>query len=109
MYEYFVQEVYVEAIWTDPLNLSLFELFYEDSKTIQPKVIHPCDPKIYIILLFDIVHIIKSIRNNWLNLHDYNKTFVFPKFEDCTAIANNSVDSINPTWTRNVEVKVKVN
>ena len=36
-----------------------------------------------LILLFDIVHIIKSIRNNWLNLHDHDKTFVFPLFEDC--------------------------
>ena len=64
----------VEAMYTDnyPLNVSLFKLFSNDSKTLQPKVKHPCDP----------VHIIKSIRNNWLNLHDHDKTFVFPLFEE---------------------------
>ena len=24
----------------------------------------------------------KSIRNNWLNQHDYNRTFLYPNFED---------------------------
>ena len=33
---------------------------------------------------FDIVHIIKSIRNNWLNLKDFKKTFIYPDFEICT-------------------------
>ena len=77
--------LFVEAICTDnyPLNVSLFKLFPNDSKTLQPKVKHPCNPARNLILLFDIVHIIKSIRNNWLNLHDHDKTFVFPLFEDC--------------------------
>ena len=66
-----------------PLNVSLFKLFSNDSRTLQPKVKHPCNPARNLILLFDIVHIIKSIHNNWLNLHDHDKTFVFPLFEYC--------------------------
>ena len=37
-----------------------------------------------LILFFDIVHIRKSIRNNWLNLKDSEKTFIYPDFETCT-------------------------
>ena len=39
-----------------------------------------------IVLLFDFVHILKSIRNNWLNQHDYNRTFLYPNFEDLTQV-----------------------
>ena len=31
-----------------------------------------------LILLFDIVHIMKSIRNNWLNIKDFEKTLFIP-------------------------------
>ena len=31
--------------------------------------------------LFDSVHILKCIRNNWLNLKSFNKSFVFPRFD----------------------------
>ena len=34
-----------------------------------------------LFLLLDFVHILKSIRNNWLNQIDYNKTFTYPEFE----------------------------
>ena len=27
----------------------------------------------------------KSIRNNWLNLKDFEKTFIYPDFGTCTA------------------------
>ncbi|KAG8182440.1 hypothetical protein JTE90_012454 [Oedothorax gibbosus] len=33
-------------------------------------------------LLFDAVHLLKSIRNNWLNQADKDKTFTCPIFED---------------------------
>ena len=79
--------LFVEAICTDnyPLNVNLFKLFSVDSKTLQPAVSHPCNPLRKIILFFDIVavHIIKSIRNNWLNLHAHKKSFIFPRFGDC--------------------------
>ena len=77
--------MYVDAICTDnyPLNVSLFELFSADQKSLLPIVKHPCDPIRDLILFFDIVHIIKSVRNNWLNLKNYEKVFIFPKFIEC--------------------------
>ena len=70
----------VQAICTDnyPLNVSLFKLFSSDGKTLTPTVPHPNDPNRKLFLLFDFVHILKSIRNNWLNLKDYDRTFAYP-------------------------------
>ena len=92
--------LFVEAVCTDnyPLNVSLYKLFSDDGKTLQPKVIHPSNPERSIILFFDIVHIIKSIRNNWLNLKDFEKTFIYPKFDDCTK--HLLTQSANPSCTQ---------
>ena len=81
-------DLFVEAICTDsyPLNVSVFKLFSHDGKILQPRVVHPCNPTPNLILFFDIVHIMKSIRNNWLNLKDYEKTFIYPDFETCTDV-----------------------
>ena len=84
----------VQAICTDnyPLNVSLFKLFSSDGKTLTPTVPHPNDPNRKLFLLFDFVHILKSIRNNWLNLKDYDRTFaypnplIFPNFDDVNKI-----------------------
>ena len=77
--------VHHEAICTDnyPLHVSVFKLFSHDEKILQPRVVHPFNPTRNLILFFDIVHIMKSIRNNWLNLKDYEKTFIYPDFETC--------------------------
>ena len=77
--------LFVEAICTDnyPLNVSLYKLFSDDGNTLHPKVVHPCNPDCNLVLFFDIVHIIKSIRNNWLNFKDFEKTFIYPKFDEC--------------------------
>ena len=58
---------FVEAICTDnyPLNVNLFKLFSDDQQSLQPIVTHPCHNERCPILFFDIVHIIKLIRNNW--------------------------------------------
>ena len=83
-----------QAICTDnyPLNVSLFKLFSRDRNTLTPSVSHPNDPNLKLFVLFDFVHIIKSIRNNWLNLKDYDHTFtypnplIFPNFDDVNKI-----------------------
>ena len=51
------------------------------SKTLDAEVPHPCHL---------VVHILKSIRINWLNLKDFNKMFRYPQFEkfDITDIAS---------------------
>ncbi|VEN51583.1 unnamed protein product, partial [Callosobruchus maculatus] len=33
-------------------------------------------------LMFDTVHLLKNIRNNWLNLKNITKTFIFPDFDN---------------------------
>ena len=76
--------VFVEAVCTDnyPLNVRLYKCFSADSK-LRPKVQHPCNPQRNLILFFDIVHIIKSIRNNWLNLKILTiHSFFYAPFED---------------------------
>ena len=63
------------------LNVGLFKFFSHDSKILQPRVVHPYSPTRTLILFFDIVHIMKSIRNNWLNLKDSEKMFIYLDFE----------------------------
>lgn len=43
----------------------------------------------FIYLLFDTVHLLKSLRNNWLNQSDEAKTFVFPEFNANTGHVGN--------------------
>ena len=42
---------------------------------------HPCFQSRPMFFLFDSVHILKCIRNNWLNLRSFDKSFVFPRFD----------------------------
>lgn len=39
-------------------------------------------------MLFDTVHILKSIQYNWLNQHDVNQTFLFPESESLLTLMN---------------------
>ena len=64
-----------------PLNQNLFKLFSR-KHVIERSVPHPCDSNRPLFLIFDFVHIIKCIRNNWLNQHDAQCSFIFPSFED---------------------------
>ena len=58
----------VEVISTDnyPLNVNLYKLF-PPNKKLDIQVPHPSDVNRVLFLTFDFVHILKSIRNNWLN------------------------------------------
>ncbi|KAI6651128.1 Transposable element P transposase [Oopsacas minuta] len=73
----------VHVLCTDnyPMNVNIFKLF-SPSRLLEHIVPHPMDSNRPLFLLFDFVHIIKSIRNNWLNQIDYNKTFTYPDFEN---------------------------
>ena len=66
--------LFVEVLITDnhPLNVRLFKLFSSDKNTLAPVVPHPISTNRKLLILFDLVHIFKSIRNNWLNLKDYD-------------------------------------
>ena len=73
----------VQVISTDayPLNVSLFNLLSLDQK-LQPVVPHPADSTRSLYLIFDFVHLLKSIRNNWLNIKDHDKILKYPNFDD---------------------------
>ena len=49
-----------------PLNQNLFKLFSR-KHVIEQSVPHSCDPNRPLFLIFYFVHIIKCVRNNWLN------------------------------------------
>ena len=68
----------VDVIVSDnyPLNVNLFKLL-GNSKEILSRVQHPNNNQRSLYLMFDFVHIIKTIRNNWLNQKDFNCTYIF--------------------------------
>ena len=69
----------VQVISTDnyPLNVNVFKLFSSNGK-LETNVSHPFGSNRILFLAIDFVHILKSIRNNWLNQKDFDKTFHFP-------------------------------
>ena len=73
----------VQVISTDnyPLNVNLFKLFSPNNK-LEVKVPHPYDENRILFLTFDFVHLLKSIRNNWLNQKDFEKTMHYPNLEN---------------------------
>ena len=59
----------------------LFKLFSPAGR-LEPCVPHPCDISRPLFLTYDFVHILKTIRNNWLNLKSVNKYYIYPDFDD---------------------------
>ena len=90
------------------MNVSLFKLFSPDQKTLTPEVLHPCDPYRPLFLIFDFVHILKTIRNNWLNLKDYQRTFEFPRFEDFSVLNTASFEDIRMLYKTDQHSVVKL-
>ena len=74
----------VQVLCTDnyPLNSTLFKSFSSDQKTLQPLVPHPLCVNKSLNLMFDFVRIVKTIRNNWLNLKNDYHTIIYPKLQD---------------------------
>lgn len=83
------------------VNRKLFQKF-SPTNGLQPYIISPFDANKKLFLLFDTVHLIKNIRNNWLN--EKLQTFIFPslsadvpqrtaKFSDLKYIHENEMHS----------------
>ena len=74
--------LFVHVLCTDnyPMNV-IFKLF-APNLTLEHIVPHPLDFNRPLFLMFDFVHILKYIRNNWLNQKDFNKTIHYPNFEN---------------------------
>ena len=73
--------LFVQILSTDnyPLNVKLFKLF-SPNKKLETRVPHPCDINRSLFLTFDFVHILKTIRNDWLNQSSDNKLSSSPDF-----------------------------
>ena len=69
--------LFVQVLCSDnyPQDVNIFKLFSPDKKTLSPIVPHPVNPTRSLFLFFDPVHILKCIRNNWLDTKDFNHTF----------------------------------
>lgn len=59
------------------INRKAFELLTEN-KILRPSIPHPIDSTRQLFLIFDSVHIIKCIRNNWISKKSENCTIKFP-------------------------------
>lgn len=57
------------------INRNVFAAICGD--VLQPSIVHPLDSTQRLFFLFDPVHLLKSIRNNWINQID--QTFHFPR------------------------------
>ena len=88
-------DLIVRVLCTDnyPLNVNILKLF-SPSGILEPSVPHPSDPTRTLNLMFDFVHIIKTIRNNWINQKDPNHTFTFPSFDDFSLSNSASFEDI---------------
>ena len=60
-----------------------------------------------IFLLFDLVHILKCIRNNWINLKNYKKAFSFPDFEDNEKILRASFADLETIYLLETSLTLK--
>ena len=65
-------------------------------------MINPVNKVDKIYFLFDSVHLLKSVRNNWINLKNTQNTFTFPDIEDNTVILHASFDHLKVVY--NIEV-----
>ena len=71
------------------VNRNSFKML-ANSDHLVPFITNPVNEEEKIFILFDSVHILKCIRNNWLNLKNSKKTFTFPKFNDDSVLLNAS-------------------
>ena len=62
------------------LNVSLFKSL-ADNTSLQLTCPNQSDPTRSIFLMFDPVHIVKCIRNNWIYQKDINTTLTFPSID----------------------------
>ena len=104
-------DIFVEVLVTDnyPLNVRLFKLYSSDHKTLLPAVPHPTCPWRKLYLLFDFVQIIESIRNNWLNLKDYDLSFTYPDMQLFSSLPiSNSTTELNTAKFNDIRVLYKI-
>lgn len=67
------------------INRKAYELM-TPNKTLQPSILHPLDSSRRLFFMFDTVHILKCIRNNWQTKRNVNKTLCYTDMNDPSKI-----------------------
>ena len=64
------------------INRNMFAMFCDGD--LKPSISHPLDSSLTLFFLFDSVHLLKCIRNNWINTADSKQTLIYPDLNDKT-------------------------
>ena len=67
------------------INRNSFKLL-SGTDVLKPYIINPVNKEDKIYIIFDTVHLLKCVRNNWINLRNNQKTFDFPDMTDKNTI-----------------------
>ena len=67
---------------------------FSNTSQLEHCVPHPVDSSRCLFFLFDFVHILKTIRNNWLNQTDYNRTLTLPSFDNLSITNTAMIEDI---------------
>ena len=92
-----LQEIGYQVLFLSADNSRINRCAYEllgGGQLISP-IPNPIGANLEIYLLFDTVHLLKTVRNNWLNQHLTNKTFLVPILKSLWA---EEIDDINKKY-----------
>lgn len=92
--------LHVVAVITDnnSINRKVMSLFAE-SNHLEIVYPHPADPQKPLFHIVDTVHLLKCIRNNWINQKNSDKCLYYPHF-DCYDEENKRLEGASFTTLR---------
>ncbi|XP_054708350.1 uncharacterized protein LOC129218161 [Uloborus diversus] len=67
--------------------------FFADPPQLMTAYKHPSDPERPLFFLFDVVHILKCIRNNWLNQKSEGQSMYYPNFDSINSSSIKKLDT----------------
>ena len=74
-----------------------------NSLKVSPCIKNPFKPDSTIFLLFDTVHLFKSIRNNWLNQSNLDESFIYPHFDNHNLILHANLSDLKKLYSKECE------
>ena len=78
-----------------------------DSDSLVPFIYNPVHRDQKIFILFDSVHILKCIRNNWINQKNSRQTFTYPSFQDDSVIQRASFGDLKSLYEIEKGITIK--
>lgn len=64
--------------------------FFANPSALLTRYPHPVDPDRPLFFIFDSVHLLKSVRNNWLNVKTIDKSLYYPHFNFSNLVSSSS-------------------